>query len=312
MLDFYSQRLHTNGISSRFSERLRVMEKIRVAVGQMKPTLGNIDKNLGIVEKYIERAREEGVQLLVLPELALTGYHLRDMVPVVAMHDAHPAIQKLLLHSRDMSLVFGYAEESPDHKFYNSALYLEDGKIIHRHRKVYLPTYGMFDELRYFASGDSISAFDTKFGRMGILICEDAWHLSAGCILSADGADIMLHLASSPGRGMKPEPHLDVYDIWEELNRTFASAFCCYVVFANRVGCEDGITFWGGSEAIDPDRQVAGKAKYLDEQLLVVDIDPEKIRRAQMYTPVRRDEKVRLTLRELRRIVNERESRGNE
>jgi predicted amidohydrolase len=288
------------------------MDKIRVGVCQLKPTLGNIDKNLAIVENYIARAMEKHVQLLVLPELGLTGYHLRDMVPVVAMHDAHPVIQRMLEYSRDISIAFGYAEESADHKFYNSSLYVEEGRIIHRHRKVYLPTYGMFDELRYFASGDSIAAFDTKFGRIGTLICEDVWHLSAGCILSADGADIMLHLASSPARGMKPEPRMDVYDIWENLNRMYATAFCCYVVFANRVGCEDGVTFWGGSEVIDPDGEVAAKARYLDEEVLITDIDPEKIRRAQMYTPVRRDEDIDLTLRELRRIIVKRENRGNE
>jgi len=287
------------------------MTKIKIGIGQIKPTLGNVEKNLAIVEAYISKAKEKGVQLLVLPELGLTGYHLRDMVPVVAMHDEHVVIKKMLEHSRDISLAFGYAEESPDHRFFNSALYLEDGKIVHRHRKVYLPTYGMFDELRYFASGDSISAFNTKFGRMGMLVCEDAWHLSTGCILSADGADIMLHLASSPVRGMQPEPRMDIYDVWENLNRTYAGAFCCYVVFANRVGCEDGVTFWGGSEVIDPDREVVAKARYLDEELLVASIDPEKIRRAQMYTPVRRDENVLLTLRELRRIMSGRESRLN-
>jgi predicted amidohydrolase len=212
----------------------------------------------------------------------------------------------MIEHSRDLSLAFGYVEESPDHRFYNSALYVEDGRIVHRHRKVYLPTYGMFDELRYFASGDSVSAFNTKFGRMGILICEDVWHLSAGCILSADGADVMIHLASSPARGMKAEPRLDIYDTWENLNRTYASSFCCYVVFVNRVGCEDGLTFWGGSEVIDPDCRLAGKAKYLDEDLLVTDIDTDKIRRARMYTPVRRDERLHLTLKELHRIASRR------
>lgn len=285
------------------------MAKTRIGLGQIKPTLGNIERNLAIVEEYIENAKGQGVQLLLLPELGLTGYYLRDMVPVVAMHDEHPVIRKLLRHSHDISLVFGYVEESPDHRFYNSALYLEDGRIVHRHRKVYLPTYGMFDELRYFAAGDSVAAFDSRFGRMGMLICEDVWHLSAGCILSADGANIMLHLATSPARGMQPGPRLDIYDIWENLNRTYASAFCCYVIFVNRVGCEDGITFWGGSEVIDPDGETAAKARYLDEELLVVDIDAtEKIRRAQMYTPVRRDEKLLLTLRELHRIVEERGS----
>ncbi|RJP66605.1 MAG: carbon-nitrogen hydrolase [Candidatus Abyssobacteria bacterium SURF_17] len=277
--------------------------KTRVAVAQMKPTLGNVDKNLEIAEAIIEKAQINEADLLVFPELALTGYYLRDMVPVVAMHDEHAVISKMLEHSRSMSIAFGYVEESADNRFYNSALYLEDGRIVHRHRKVYLPTYGMFDELRYFAPGESVSAFDTKFGRIGMLICEDVWHLSTGCILSADGANIMIHLASSPARGMKAKERLDIYDTWENLNRTYASSFCCYVIFANRVGCEDGLTFWGGSEVIDPDCKVAAKAQYLDEELLVVDIDPEKVRRARMYTPVRRDEKILLTLRELQRIA---------
>lgn len=277
--------------------------KITVGIAQNKPTVGNLARNLEITEDIISEAIGKGVQLLVFPELGLTGYTLRDMVPVVAMHDEHHIIRRMLEHSRNISLVFGYVEESPDHRFFNSALCLENGRIMHRHRKVYLPTYGMFDELRYFASGDSVSAFDSKLGRMGILICEDVWHLSTGCILSADGANILFHLASSPARGMKAEKRLDVYDIWENLNRTYASMFCCYVVFANRVGCEDGITFWGGSEVIDPDGKEVGKAAYLEEELLVVQIDDEKIRRAQMYTPVRRDENLPLTLRELRRIA---------
>jgi len=285
--------------------------RIKAAIAQIKPRLGDVEANLRITESMIAQAQAENADLLVFPELGLTGYYLRDMVPVVAMHDEHPVIKKMLEYSHDISLVLGYVEESPDHKFYNAALYLEDGKIIRRHRKVYLPTYGMFDEQRYFAAGDSIAAFDSKFGRMGLLICEDVWHLSAGCILSTDGADVMIHLASSPARGMKADKRLDIYDVWENLNRTYASSFCCYVIFANRVGCEDGLTFWGGSEVIDPDCKLVGKAAYLDEELLVVDIDYEKIRRAQMYTPVRRDERIELTIRELQRITK-RERRADD
>jgi predicted amidohydrolase len=277
--------------------------KIKVAIAQIKPTLGNLNANIEMAERSIAEAKKHAVQLLVFPELGLTGYYLRDMVPVVAMHDEHEVIRRMIDHTRELSLVFGYVEESSNHQFYNSALYLEDGRIVHRHRKVYLPTYGMFDELRYFGSGDSLAAFNTKFGRMGILICEDAWHLSAGCVLNSDGADIMLHLASSPARGISPGPQLDICETWENLNRTYASSFCCYVIFANRVGCEDGLTFWGGSEVIDPDSNVVGKAKYFDDDFLVADLDSEIIRRAQMYTPVRRDERIRLTIRELQRVV---------
>jgi NAD+ synthase (glutamine-hydrolysing) len=277
--------------------------KIRIALAQIKPTLGNIAANLQMAELAVDRAREQNVDLLVFPELGLTGYYLRDMVPVVAMHDEHHVLSTMLEYSRDVSLVIGYVEESRDHKFFNSAIYVENGRIVHKHRKVYLPTYGMFDELRYFASGDSVSAFDTRFGRMGILICEDVWHLSTGCILSADEADIMIHLASSPARGITSGDRLHIFDVWENLNRTYATSFCCYVVFANRVGCEDGLTFWGGSEVVDPDCCVVAKAAYFDEDFLIAEIDPEKIRRARMYTPIRRDEKLTVTIKELRRIA---------
>src|SRR4030067_3198448 len=121
------------------------------------------------------------------------------------------------------------------------------GDIGHVHHKVYLPTYGLFDEGRFFAWGDSIRAFDTRFGRMGILICEDFWHASPPYLLWLDGADLLLLTSASPGRGLTPEPVLESTRWVEHINRAYASLFTAFVAHANRAGYEDGLNFLGGS-----------------------------------------------------------------
>ena len=150
-----------------------------------------------------------------------------------------------------MAVVFGFVEESRSSRFYNAAAFADAGTVRHVHRKVYLPTYGMFDEQRYFAAGDRIRAFDTRFGRLGLLICEDAWHLSCGVILQADGIDALIIIANSPGRGVR-EPELGSEQSWNLVTRTYATFLNIPVVFANRVGFEDGVCFWGGAWSWPP------------------------------------------------------------
>lgn len=281
-----------------------------VGLAQVRPTLGNLDANLAQFREAVDEAKRRGCDLLVTPELGLTGYHLRDMVPVVAMHDEHATVQELTRLSRDLALLVGYVEESPHPHFYNTALFCDGGAPVHKHRKVYLPTYGMFDEGRYFARGDRFRAFDSRFGRLGVLICEDAWHLSAGYILAMDGADVLFNLSNSPARGITRDERLDTTRAWENLNRTYATYFCSYLIFCNRVGTEDGVTFWGGSEVLDPEGQVVAKAKYFEEDFITATIDEDAIRRARMYTPIAREERLHLTIRELDRIAKDHPTDG--
>src|SRR5690242_368820 len=166
-----------------------------VALAQIKPKLGCLADNLVLAEAAIEKAIAAGADLVVFPELALTGYFLKDLVPDVALRLDSPEIEKLKALSTRISIAIGFVEVSPDYRFFNSALYLEGGEIVHVHRKVYLPTYGLFDEQRYLARGDRFRAFDTRFGRFGILICEDMWHLSAPYILAMDNATTLLCLS---------------------------------------------------------------------------------------------------------------------
>src|SRR5881397_3088158 len=157
---------------------------MRVALAQVAPVLGNVAANLRMHRKSVQAASRAGVDLVIFPELSLTGYLLQDLVPEVALRiERNPEIRELLKLSRSVALAVGFVEESQDHRFYNSALFLAGGKILHCHRKVYLPTYGMFDEGREFAAGSGFSAFSTPLGRFGILISEDAWHPSASYLL---------------------------------------------------------------------------------------------------------------------------------
>ncbi len=121
--------------------------KIKVNIAQIKPTLGNVNKNLEIMIKNIEKAISENADLVVFPELSLTGYLVKDMVPNVAIKK-NSIPKELLELSKKISIIFGAVEEDEDFRFYNSAFYLEDGELKHVHKKVYLPTYGLFDEFR--------------------------------------------------------------------------------------------------------------------------------------------------------------------
>jgi predicted amidohydrolase len=166
-----------------------------------------------------------------------------------------------------------------------------------------LPTYGLFDEGRFFAWGDSIRAFDTRFGRVGILICEDFWHASPPYLLWLDGADLFLLTSASPGRGLSKQPALESARWVEDINRAYASLFTSFVVHSNRVGFEDGLNFWGGSTIYDPNGELVSKCPYHEETLLVSEIDLNQLHRTRARLPLLRDERTALTMRELHRIL---------
>jgi predicted amidohydrolase len=250
-------------------------------------------------------ARASDADLLVFPELSLTGYVLQDLVPTIAHRPSpdSPIFQPLLKASLDIDLVVGFVDEDRRHRFYIASAYLSQGKILHVHRKVYLPTYGLFDEGRFFAWGDSIRAFDTRFGRVGILICEDFWHASPPYLLWLDGADIFLFSSASPGRGLNAEPQLESARWVEHINRAYASLFTTFVAHANRVGYEDGLNFWGGSTIFNPNGDLLAQAPYDEEALTYAEIDLQQLHRTRTRLPLLRDERTSLVQSELNRIL---------
>ena len=202
-----------------------------------------------------------------------------------------------------------FVEESADHRLFIAAALLEDGRLVHVHRKLFLPTYGLFDERRFFAAGDLLRAVPSRLGiGLGIGVCEDFWHLPVPQLLALDGAQVLINVSSSPGRDLAAtnEVGLGTASSWRTLMRTYAQLTTSYVVFVNRVGVEESISFWGGSEVIAPDGTPIFGAPLYDEGLYPVELDLDEIRRARIGLPLLRDERLELEVRELERIVAER------
>jgi len=278
--------------------------KLTIGLAQISPRLGDVQANLGKHLEFVERAAGQGVQLLVFPELSLTGYMLQDLVHEVACLPGDPLFVPLLEASHKLDLIVGFAERDVRGRLFTAGVYLAQGRIVHVHRKVYLPTYGMFDEGRDFDWGEEVRAFDTRFGRAGLLICEDFWHASPPYLLWLDRADLLLLTSASPGRGMDHRGKLGSSRFVELVNQAYANLFGCFVVHVNRVGFEDGVNFWGGSTVFGPDGELIAQAPYFEEALLVTTLDLSALRRARARLPLLRDERPELTRRELERILS--------
>jgi predicted amidohydrolase len=279
------------------------MRIVRVAVAQIAPALGDFEENLAAHRDAIEKARDQGAGLVVFPELSLTGYRLKDMVPEVAIRRDIELATEVAPLSAGIAVVVGFVEESGEHHYYNSAAYFEDGRLVHVHRKVYLPTYGMFDEQRYFARGNRISAFGTRSGRTAMLICEDALHPTALTVAALDGASTIIVPAASPARGVVGEGEVDANGKhWESYVRAMARTLGVHIVFSNRIGVEDGHTFWGGSEIIGPEGDPLAKAAYYTADLIEAEMSEDAVRRRRLQAPILRDEDLDLTINELMRV----------
>lgn len=279
---------------------------MKLALAQINTTLGNLEKNL---EKHLEKiaeAKQQAADLIIFPELSLTGYILQDLALEVAIRPApeDPIFGPLLEASKGIDIVVGFVEHDKRHHYYIAAAYLSAGEVVHLHRKVYLPTYGLFDEARFFAHGNQIRAFDTRFGRFGILICEDFWHASPPYLLWLDGAELLILASASPGRGLTTSPRLESARWVEHINQAYASLFSMFVASTNRVGYEDGINYWGGATVYDPDGNKLAHGPYHEEALVYTELDFNQIHRTRSRLPLLRDERPELIRKELDRILN--------
>jgi predicted amidohydrolase len=279
--------------------------QIKVGLAQIYPKLGDLKANLTKHLAYVDQAVAQGVELLVFPELSMTGYQLQDLVSEVAIsaHPDDPIFAELLTASKKLDMVVGFVQRDIRNRFYIASAYLSGGECVHIHRKIYLPTYSMFDEARYFDMGEHVRAFDTRFGRVGMLICEDFWHMSPPYLLWMDGADILILQSASPSRGLDAGDSLSVARWVELVNQAYGSIFTNYVVHCNRVGYEDGKNFWGGSSVVSPDGEFLTKGLYFDETLITQTLDLNQVHRVRSRMPLLRDERPELLQRELSRIL---------
>jgi len=249
---------------------------LKVGIAQISPKLLDVESNLQKHIKYINLAKDEGVDLLVFPELSLTGYLTGWITPLVSMKFKDDIFQRLLEASKGISVIFGGILEERD-MFYNAAFFIEDGELKGIHRKVYLPTYGMFDEGRFFAYGWEFKSIESKLGKFGILICEDAWHLDS--YLSYTDTDAIVIIANNPLRVVMSRTSIEV---WHEIASIPTLFFGIPTIYANRVGVEDGIIFFGGSRVIMGNGDVKAQGSLFKEELIISEIDAS-ITRAAKY-----------------------------
>ena len=278
---------------------------MKVAVAQFRSKLGDFEENLKKTLEFCKEAKERGAKVCVFPELNLTGYNVWDITFEVAVNLSSPKLSPLIEASREIDIVVGLVEESPEHIFYNSALYISRGKILHVHRKVYLPTYGMFDEGRFFGRGRRVEAFESCLGRSSILICEDLWHMSTVYLTFIQGTSYIFALSSSPGRGYREEGMFGNAEVWMNMGEFYARMTGSYFIYSNRVGCEDGFVFSGKSFIANPYGEIIAEASPFDEEILTADLQEELVRSARANLPLLRDESPEITLTNLRRILNE-------
>ncbi|MER3537689.1 MAG: beta-ureidopropionase [Thermus sp.] len=276
---------------------------------QFKPEKGRFKENLARLSGHLASLRPLRPQVVVLPEAALTGYFLQGGVRELALtgEELYEAVLSAYRGAgleEALDLVVGFYERDGG-AYYNSAAYLElPHRIVHVHRKVFLPTYGVFDEERYLARGSRIAAFNTRFGRAGLLICEDFWHSLTSAILALDGAQILYVPSASPARGFYGKVPDNVAR-WRVLAQSVAGEHGVYVLLSSLVGFEGGKGMSGGSLAVGPEGRILAEGPLFEEAAVVLDVDLDRIPPVRYDSPLLSDLRATLPLLldDLKRVV---------
>ena len=271
---------------------------MKVAVVQTKPRKGALDANLAELAAVFKQLREDTApyDLIVLPEAALTGYFLEGAVYELAVTPEALAA-RLAVAWKDagpepvppIDIVLGFYENAGG-AYHNSAMYLHvDGaghRIEHVHRKMFLPTYGVFDEERFLTRGRRLQAFDTRFGRMALLICEDAWHAIMPTLAAIKGARVLIVPSASPGRGFSNGGELESVTYWRNVMRASAVEHGVFAIYAGLAGFEGGKGMTGSSIVIDPFGETLGELPALGAHVLKVELDLSEIDIARAALPL--------------------------
>jgi predicted amidohydrolase len=237
---------------------------VRIALAQVDSRVGELDTNAERARAAVAEAQAGGADLVVFPELQLSGYGLRGGP------DASCSSAEAAALVDGVAAVVGFTERDGEHR-HNSAVYVESGAPLYVQRKIHLVDYPPWDEDGHFAPGDALSAFDTALGRFAMVICNDAWQPLLPVLAVQDGAELLLF----PSASATAMPNVEEY--WRGLTTFYARMLQCYVVFVNRVGSEGAFTFWGGSHVVDPLGEIVAEAVRFEESVLHVDVDLDRV-----------------------------------
>ena len=300
---------------------------MKVAIYQTNPVLLDVKTNLEDVISKIQQAKKNGAQLIVFPELALTGYFVGQKYHKAALRLDSVEISQLVAATKGTAAVVGFIEESPSMNFYNSALVAVDGEISFASRKLNLPNYGVFEERKFFSPGKRIQVFKLHDFSIAVFICNDLWHPSLPYLGVTQKADIFVSIFNSSQGSMGTA--FSNIETWTIINSFYARVFGVYNICANRVG-EEGVQerreddegsdssscgpelcpykFWGGSEILNPFGQVLAQADMYEPDEISGELSRDILRQKKILLPYLRNDDPYFTHRELQRILFDKEN----
>ena len=259
-------------------------EKIKIVLAQISSKREDKEENLRRFEQATLKAKQQGADLVVFPELSLTGYVVRDQIYELAETVPGPAIQRMenLAKNTGLHIIFGMPELSEKARatIYNTAVFIGPDGLIGKYRKMYLPTHSVFEEKRHFRSGNQIAVFDTPLGKIGLCICYDIFFPEVARMVRLQGAELIVCISASPA------VRRSYFEILTAARAIENTAFLAYV---NLVGVEDGLQFWGGSRLVSPTGDLLAKAKYDEEDFVLCDVRYSDLRSAEAFIPTLRD-----------------------
>jgi predicted amidohydrolase len=259
-------------------------ERFDIALAQMSCKRGDKAENLKRMERVVAKAKRQGAELAVFPELSLTGYVVRDQIYELAEKIPGPSVKIMegIAKRTGMYIIFGMPElsEKTQATLHNTAVILGPEGFIGKYRKMYLPTHSVFEEKRYFRPGYQTAALDTELGKIGLTICYDIYFPEVVRLARLEGAQLIVCISASPGIRRA---------FFETLTAARAIENTAFLAYVNLVGVEDGLQFWGGSRLIGPNGKVIVQAKYDDEDFVIGQVDYADIRPIEAFVPTLRD-----------------------
>jgi len=277
------------------------MKDFRLAIAQIESKFGDLAYN---IEKHARVAKEScnsGANMVLFPELGLSGYSLRDLSYNLAVRPDGNEMRPIIEASKEIAIFCSFPEMCPDHVVRISGCLYIGGEIAQIYRKIHLPTHGLFEEARYFGKGNTIRAFDTPFGRLGIMICRDLWHPEEAYVLSRDGAEMIIACSAIPARVLGKNG-FSVKKFFERTTGNIAFTNQVFLASTNKVGYEDGVAFFGNSVVFGPDGHELAILPELVEHVQIVYIDSSVLAKARYNMSLYRESDFGTVLDEMERI----------